>query len=330
MVLGKHALLLFCCLYCQQAFGIQVEREESFIEYVEALKPKALGEGISEQTVSAVFPRVKMFKKVLPTDKPDSESVVTLESYLPNAVTESTVKDARTLYKQYLPELKEIGARYGVQPRFIVALWGVESNFGQNSNDYSVLSVTASLAYEGRFEALFQKEFITALKIIENEELSFEQLKGTWVGAMGQISFMPSAYYTYAQDGDGDGKKDIWKNPKDVFASAAFYLQQSGWTESETWGRQVRLPSTFDEKLSGIKIKKSFEEWQALGVRRFDGSDLPKRTDMQISLIMPDGADGRKYLVYGNYRGLLNWKSSHHFALSVAYLSERIKFPAIN
>ncbi|WP_108946350.1 lytic murein transglycosylase [Shewanella halifaxensis] len=330
MLSGKHALLFFCSLYCQQVFALQTDREESFSEYVDSLKQKALGEGISEQTVNAVFPKVKMFKKVLPSDRPLSTTEVTLETYLPQTITESTVKEARFLYKKYLPELTEIGKRYGVQPRFIVALWGVESNFGKKSNDYSVLSVTASLAYEGGLEELFQKEFMTALKISESEQLSFEQLKGTWVGAMGQIRFMPSAYFTYGQDGDGDGKKDIWNNVSDVFASAAFYLQQSGWSESETWGRQVRIPNTFDEALVGLENSKTFDEWQQLGVRRFDGSDLPNRGDISASLIMPDGSGGRNYLVYGNYRALMNWKNSHYFAISVAYLSERIKFPAIN
>ncbi|ABZ76403.1 lytic murein transglycosylase [Shewanella halifaxensis HAW-EB4] len=330
MVLGKQVLALVCCLSLLPVVAFaESEPKAHFSDYVVSLKQEALDKGVSLQTVNDVFPKIKMFKKALASDKNQPENQVTLETYLPKVVPQSKVDTARALYKQHYPELEKIGKRYGVQPRFIVALWGVESNFGQYGGDYPILSVTASLAYEGRREAFFREEFFAALKIAEREGIAFSELKGSWAGAMGQTQFMPSSYLTYAQDGDGDGKKDIWTNTSDVFASLAYYLQQTGWKASETWGRQVRVPKSFETDLADLKTKKSFNQWQELGVRRFDGSNLPKRDDMQVSMVMPDGIMGRKYLVYDNYRSLLRWNNSDYFAITVAHLSERIKYPAV-
>ncbi|NMH64133.1 lytic murein transglycosylase [Shewanella salipaludis] len=302
----------------------------SFGDYLDNLKKESLAAGIPKTTVESAFAQLKLFKKAIASDKSQPESQHTLETYLPRVVPEWKVEQARSLFKQHRAELTAIGEKYGVQPRFIVALWGVESNFGALMGSYPVLSVTASLAYEGRREAFFKKEFLAALKIMAQENIPFEELKGSWAGAMGQTQFMPTSYLAYAQDGDGDGKKDIWSNPNDAFASAAYYLQQAGWQASETWGRQVQVPSSLDMSLVGLETKKSFAAWQALGVRRYDGKDLPNRDDMQVSVLMPDGQRGRKYLVYDNYRALMNWNRSDYFGISVTYLSERIKYPAID
>ncbi|MGS0674639.1 lytic murein transglycosylase [Shewanella sp. 125m-1] len=330
MVFGKHVLALACCLSLSpNVVSAASEPKGSFSDYVNSLQQDAIDKGISKQTIDDVFPKIKLFKKAMLTGQNQTEVPVTLETYLPKAVPQSTVDAARALYKQHYPELEKMGQRYGVQPRFIVALWGVESNFGQLRGEFPVLSVTASLAYEGHKEDFYRKEFFAALKIAQRDDIGFSELKASWTGAMGKTQFMPSSYLAYAQDGDGDGKRDIWNNISDAFASTAYYLQQAGWKESETWGRQVQLPKSFEASLADLKIKKSFNQWQELGVRRFDGSDLPKRDDMQISLVMPDGEKGRKYLVYDNYRGLLRWNDSDYFAITVAYLSERIKYPAI-
>ena len=146
---------------------------------------------------------------------------------------------------------------------------------------------------------------------------------------MGQIQFTPSMYLSHAQDGNGDGNKDIWNNTLDALASAAAFLKSSGWKNQQTWGRQVRVPQEFDAELAALSVKKTFSQWSSLGLTRFDGSALPARDDMSVSLIMPDGPSGRKYLIYDNYRSLLAWNSSDYFAISVTYLSERLKYPPI-
>lgn len=333
MLLSKQALTLTCGLvlsFNAIAGDTTSANKGSFSEYVAQLKLEAADQGVTEQTINDVFPKIKMFKKAVASDKAQPETKLTLETYLPRVVPDWKVEKARGLFKTHQVELERIGKLYGVQPRFIVALWGVESNFGKLTGSYPVLSVTASLAYEGRREAFFKKEFFAALKIAEEQQFTFEEMKGSWAGAMGQTQFMPTSFLAYAQDGDGDGKKDIWNNTSDAFASAAYYLQQAGWKESETWGRQVKTPTDFDGALANLAVKKTFSQWQALGVRRFNGNDLPNRDDMMISMVMPDGEQGRKYLVYDNYRGLLRWNKSDYFAISVAYLSERIKYPPIS
>lgn len=330
MVLGKQILALTCCLSLLPVTAMaQSETQGSFSDYVAVLKQEAADKGFSQQTIDAVFPKIKMFKKAKATNSNQAETPITLETYLPQVVPQSKVDLARAFYKQHYAELEKIGKRYGVQPRFIVALLGIESNLGQSPANYPVLSVTASLAYEGQRETYFRSEFFAALKIIDQGGFSFAELKSNATGSMGKAFFLPSVYLSYAQDGDGDGKKDIWGNSSDALASVAYYLQQTGWKESETWGRQVWVPKQFEPSVASLSIKKTFNEWQALGVRRFDGSDLPKREDMQISMVMPDGINGRKYLVYDNYRGLLQWNASDYFAISVTYLSERIKYPPI-
>ena len=184
------------------------------------------------------------------------------------------------------------------------------------------------MAYEGRREALFKKQLFAALTILEEGHITQDKFIGSWAGAMGQVQFMPTSYLNYAVDYDKDGKKDIWNTPADVFASAANYLKTEGWNDQETWGRQVRLPKDFDISLAGIKNKKSLNEWQALGVRRYEGTNLPK-FDLQASIVIPDDKNGRVYLAYNNYAVLMHWNRSYYFATAVSYLSERIQHPRI-
>ena len=222
--------------------------------------------------------------------------------------------------------LEKIATEYGVQKRFIVALWGNESNFGRIQGKVPVLSALSTLAFEGRREALFRKQFFAALQILQEGHAQLDTFKGSWAGAMGQSQFLPTSFLTYAVDYDGDGKKDIWQSQEDVFASIANYLAKEGWRDDQTWGREVFLPDNELAKLAGLdkRAAKSLLVWQELGVRKIDQSDLPK-VDLQANLIMPDGAPGRAYLVYNNFQTLMKWNRSSYFGISVAYLSERIK-----
>jgi membrane-bound lytic murein transglycosylase B len=238
------------------------------------------------------------------------------------------IQQARDAYRDNYQLLQKIGKEYGVQPRFIVALWGVETNFGRLTGKHYVISSLTTMAYEGRREELFKKQLFAALTILEQGHITQDKFIGSWAGAMGQVQFMPTSYLNYAVDYDGDGKKDIWNTPGDVFASAANYLRTEGWDGKETWGRQVKLPAGFDVSLAGIKQQKSLAEWQALGVRKYEGDDLPN-ADIQASLVIPDDENGRVYLAYNNYKVLMHWNRSYYFATAVSYLSERILSPKI-
>ncbi|MCH1930650.1 lytic murein transglycosylase [Shewanella sp. A25] len=298
-------------------------QEISFDDYLLQLKRDAQAQGISQQTLDATIPQIKRFRKANATK--DTETSQTLETYLPQVIPDWKVDTARVLFKENEPLLNRIADKYQVQPRFIVALWGLVSNFGESSGNYPVLSVTASQAYKGENEALYRKEFIAAMTILDKQQLKFDDLKSNGDGAMGQTQLSPSDFIAYAQDGDGDGRIDIWHSTADAFASAANLLKQQGWNGEDTWGRQVQVPAKIDITLVGLDKPQSLAKWQKLGVRRFDNTDLPNRDDIKASLIMPDGVKGRKYLVYSNYRALMHWQASDYFGISLVHFSERIK-----
>lgn len=303
--------------------------EVSFEHYVEGLKQQARQEGISEKILTEAFDGVEYKPRAVVADRNQPEKKLTLDEYIPRAVPDWKVKQAQELYDEHYDELQRIGKEYGVQPRFIVALWGVESNFGRHMGNYSVIDALSTMAYEGRREAFFRKQAMAALQILEQGHISAAEMKGSWAGAMGQCQFMPSSFLSFAADGDGDGKKDIWGTKADVFASTANYLSSSGWDDKFTWGRQVKVPHGLDHDLQGREAAKGkyLQEWSKLGVTRYDGKPLPKLDkDIKAWLIMPDDESGRIYLVYNNYNVLMKWNRSYYFALAVSHLADRIKF----
>ncbi|WP_233340228.1 MULTISPECIES: lytic murein transglycosylase [Pseudidiomarina] len=301
--------------------------EEGFAAYVEQIKQEALADGYSAETLETAFADVQFYQRSVKADRNQPEFKLTLDTYLPRAVPEWKAKKAVEMYAEHRELLEKIGAEYGVQPRFIVALWGIETNFGSFTGGMDVISALTTMAYEGRREAFFKKELWHALTIVQEGHIPIDQMKGSWAGAMGQAQFMPSSFMSYAVDYDGDGRKDIWGSQGDVFASAANYLKSVGWRDDVTWGRQVQLPEDFDAELASLKVKKPLAEWQALGVRRYDGGDLPVRDDIEASVVIPDDQQGRVFLAYNNYDALMRWNRSHYFVAAVGYLSDRIRFP---
>ncbi|ASU22573.1 lytic transglycosylase [Vibrio qinghaiensis] len=302
--------------------------EVSFEQYVEGLKQQARSEGISEQILTDAFKNVAHKPRAVTADRNQPEKKLTLDEYIPRAVPEWKVKQAKALYEKHYAELSRIGEQYGVQPRFIVALWGVESNFGAFTGNFSVIDALTTMAYDGRREAFFRKETMAALQILQQGHIQADEMKGSWAGAMGQCQFMPSSFLAFASDGNGDGKKDIWHTKEDVFASTANYLSQSGWDDKYTWGRQVKVPPGFDRTLEGRQPEKgkSLREWNKLGITRYEGKPLPNLDKVQAWLIMPDDENGRVYLVYNNYNVLMKWNRSYYFALAVSHLADRITY----
>ncbi|KLV11287.1 lytic murein transglycosylase [Photobacterium ganghwense] len=300
--------------------------DEGFDTYVNVLKTEAREKGISEQTIQSAFDGITFIERAVKADKNQPERKLTLDEYLPRAVPEWKKKQANQLYQEHKAVLDRIGQQYGVQPRFVVALWGVESNFGRLTGNYNVVEALTTLAYEGRREAFFRNQVMAALEIIDAGHITAKEMKGSWAGAMGQPQFMPTSFLAYARDGNNDGKADIWQTKDDVFASAANYLHEAGWNDEYTWGRQVSIPDNIDATLLGVQPEKgrSLSEWQKLGVRRMNGQNLPD-TAIDAWLIQPDDNHGRAYLVYGNYQSLLKWNRSHYFALAVSYLADSIR-----
>jgi membrane-bound lytic murein transglycosylase B len=311
------AFLLFSKLACAKV---------DFADYVTALKHEALTQGYGQAFVDDAFADVNYKPRAVKADKNQPESKLTLDTYLSTRVPQWKTDKAIALYQENEVLLRDIEQKFSVQATFIVALWGNESNFGKITGTFPVISSLTTMAYEGRREAMFKKQLFAALRILAEGHVSKENFKGSWAGAMGQTQFMPTSFLAYAYDYDGDGKKDIWNNKADAFASIANYLKSEGWDNKHTWGRQVVLPDSFDLSLVGLESdkKQNLSQWQKLGVRRYDGLDLPA-VSIDASLIMPDGENGRIYLVYNNFHTLMKWNRSTYFGAAVSYLADKIK-----
>ncbi|MBQ4833378.1 lytic murein transglycosylase [Pseudoalteromonas sp. MMG010] len=336
----KKLVILLCgaCL----SVPVTAKTQAEFDIYLSDLKAQALAKGYEQQLVDQAFATAKYKKKVISADKNQPEVKETLETYLPKRVPQWKIDKARQLYKENQVVLEKIAKEYGVQARFIVALWGLESNFGRIQGGHNVISSLVTLAFDGRRETLYKRQLWAALDILKSGHISLDKFKGSWAGAMGQTQFMPTSFNAYAVDYNNDGRKDIWTTKEDAFASIANYLKQEGWDDELTWGRQVKLPDNFDSKYvlkRGTKTRKQWLEywndsertladWQALGVRKADGSDLPK-ADVRAALVMPDDINGRMYLAYDNYKVFMHWNRSYYFATSVGYLSDRIGYPKL-
>lgn len=326
MTLSKRVCTLIVGAQLFFSGGALASENPEFDAYVSALRQEAIDKGFSVDLVERAFATVTFRKKAVKADKNQPEVKLTLDRYLSTRVPDWKVKQAIARSREHTELLQKVASTYGVQPRFIVALWGNESNFGRIQGSFPVVSALVTLAFDGRREALFKKQLFAALQILEEGHVSVDKFTGSWAGAMGQSQFMPTSFLAYAVDFDGDGRKDIWQSEADVFASIANYLSSEGWDDSMTWGRQVVLVDGVPSEDTGLGKDKMrlLQEWQALGVRRFDGSALPTR-NIRASLIMPDGPQGRIYLVYNNFHTLMRWNRSTYFGTAVGYLSERIR-----
>ncbi len=293
-----------------------------FADWLAAFKSRAANAGVSRDTLDKLD-AIQPIPRVIELDRRQPERRFTLQQYLARVVPDSRVEEGRRRFAEHQELLEEIGERYGVHPRFLVALWGIETDYGRNTGGFRVLDSLATLAHEGRRAAFFETELINALKIVQQGHITPDEMLGSWAGALGQCQFMPSSFMAYAVDHTGDGRRDIWNNLGDVFASSANYLVRHGWQRGQTWGRPVSLPEDFDDSLIGLDTKKPLEEWQALGVRRPNGQDLPTAS-LEGSLVQPGGPGGPTHLVYDNYRTIMRWNRSHYFATAVGLLADQI------
>ena len=297
--------------------------DEDFATWLVGMRQQALAAGIHPETVDRAFDGLEPIARVIELDRKQPEGTVTFADYVTRVVDTKRRQAAHQHFIENRALLTKIGRRYGVQPRFIVALWGIETNFGQITGKFPVVAALATLAYNGRRSAFFRDELINALRISEQDHIDPKEMMGSWAGAMGQSQFMPSSFLRYAVSYRNDGKRDIWHRPEDVFASIANYLSQSGWHGNEGWGRRVQVPADFDPALVGLRTTKPLAMWAKLGVRG-DGTKLPKRGP-QASLIQPDGPAGPSLLVYDNFRVLMKWNSSSYFAGSVGILADSVQ-----
>ena len=304
-----------------------------FDAWLEDVRKEARTKGISEKVISEALTDVAPVKRILERDRNQAEFKLTLETYMKRVVTDQNVERGRAMARKHAALLTKISERYGVQPRVILAIWGIETRFGLVKATMPVIPAVATLAFDRRRSSYFRQQLFSTLQMLERGYIDLPNLKGSWAGAMGQPQFMPSSYMAYAVDFDGDGRRDIWNNTGDVLASIANYLATHGWRPFLTWGREVRAPDNLkaitgpqDTRAAarGCRAKTSrmraLSDWQGLGVRRTDGRDLPKR-DISAALVEQDG---RHFLVYDNYSAVMAYNCAHLYALTVGVLSDRI------
>ncbi len=312
--------LIACVLVLVVLAGGAFAQDQSFADWRAQFRDEAIRAGITRATFETAMAGVEPIPRIIELDHAQPESKLRFSDYvrrLASAQRRAAVRDHLSADRELLAR---VGRRFHVQPRFIVALWGIETDFGQFPGTYPVMAALATLAYDGRRAALFRRELIAALRIVQRDGIPPSKMLGSWAGAMGQCQFMPSSFLTYAVSFRGGVRPDIWSDRADVFASIANYLAKLGWTDGETWGRYVLAPAVPPD-LVGLGVAKPLSEWRRLGVRRADGGPLPA-SPLRASLVMPEGQGEPALLVYGNFRTLLRWNNSQAFATSVGLLAE--------
>ncbi len=301
---------------------------QSFSQWMESFSAEARAQGISEPTISAALSGLSPNDRVIELDRRQPEGTMSFATYRERVVNQTRINQGRQMMAKHADLLARTEERFGVAPQYIVALWGIETNFGGNTGGFDVIRSLATLAWEGRRADFFRGELLHALRIIDQGHIDRDSMTGSWAGALGQVQFMPSSFHNLAVDGDGDGKIDIWNNLSDAFASAANYLVRNGWTSGQRWGREVRLPSGFSDTHITTNTRepkqKTLAEWRDMGLTMPGGSDLPVVDGMRAYLVAPDGVTGPVYLVYDNYTTIMRWNRSTYFATSVGLLADAI------
>jgi membrane-bound lytic murein transglycosylase B len=303
--------------------GIAAPAGGDFGQFLAGVRRDAMARGIRPATIEAAFREIAFLPRVIELDRKQPEQKMTFAEYFQKVVTPDRISEARQRLAENWNLLQLVWQRYRVQPRYVVALWGVESNFGRTMGTFKVPAALATLAYEGRRGAMFRAELLAALKILDEGNIAPEQMLGSWAGAMGQCQFMPTTFLTYAVDFNGDGRRNIWSSIPDVLGSIGHFVSRLGWRGEEGWGQVVVLPGGFDASLAGLDSRRPVSEWARLGVRPaatagFSGGEPP------ASLVLPDGPGGAALLVYDNFRAIKKWNNSNYFAASVGYIADSI------
>ena len=295
---------------------------KSFAVWVDNFRASARAEGITDATLRAALDGVQELPRVVELDRAQPEFTRTVWDYLDTAVSPQRIVRGQDKLLEVRVPADAAAARYGVPASILVAIWGMESNYGSNYGDISTIDSLATLGFEGRRGEWARGQLMAALKIIQNGDIDRQHMVGSWAGAMGQTQFLPSNFLAYAVDADGDGRRDIWGSMADVMASTAHFLARSGWQAGEPWGLEVRLPPGFDVGRADAAARQSTARWAAEGVQAMDGAALPAFDDADI--VLPAGARGPAFLVGPNFRAILRYNNSTSYALAVGLLSQSL------
>lgn len=298
----------------------------SFDDWRADFRAEAMGQGIEPQLFDRAFAGVTPDPDVIKADRSQPEFSRPVWVYLDGALSSQRVNSGQRKLQEQRAQLDRIEQRYGVDRHILAAIWGLESNFGQNMGNRQVIRSLATLAHEGRRPTFAHDQLLGALDILQHRDIEPERMLGSWAGAMGQTQFIPTTYNQYAVDFDQDGRRDIWSSAPDALASAAHYLQQSGWQSGQPWGQEVKLPDGFDYALADSSIRKPVQEWAELGITGINRATLPSAlADQSAALLLPAGHRGPAFLVLNNFRSIMRYNNSTSYALAIGLLSEHFQ-----
>ncbi len=312
---GSAALLMLALPDAASADNVQA--------CVEGLWPAARSAGVTRATFDRALQGFSIDPEVIEAANFQPEYVKPIGEYIDRAVSDKRVETGKQKLIENQALLGSLETRYGVDRHVIVAIWGVESNYGTQPGDKNVIRSLATLICSGTKAKFAKPQLVSALKILQHGDIGLEAMNGSWAGAMGHTQFIPTTYSTYAVDQDGDGKRDIWGNVPDALASTASYLKISNWRPGETWGYEISLPKGFDPKRVNENTLKPLGEWQKLGIVRVNGEAFP-RLSGKASLFAPEGTRGPSFLVLNNFRAILHYNVAKSYALAVGHLADRI------
>ena len=298
------------------------KQRASFSQCLIEKAQQAKEDGVSAQRIENEFTQLKFVPRVLELDRSQPEFVSTFPDYYNKRVNQWRIDKGREKFVEHRSLLRQLTDKYGIPGHYLMAFWGLETNYGGYKGQMSTLDVLATLACDARRSAFFSKELFLALKLMDREGFDKAQMYGSWAGAMGHTQFMPSSYTQYAIDGDGDGVANLWESEADALTSAANFLHKLGWKAGIRWGREVLLPEGFDFNLANAR-EKTVTEWHALGIKRSDSKPLGN-SDIQGKLIVPAGFTGPAFLAYDNYNIIRRWNNSQSYAIAVGRLATRI------
>jgi membrane-bound lytic murein transglycosylase B len=305
------------------------DRTPEFQAWLEGFKAQARAQGVSQQTLDYAFRGVKLNQRVLELNENQPEFSRAVWDYMDGAVSADRVARGRSLMRQNRKVMQRAEKKYGVPSSIVTAIWGLESNFGQNLGGFRVVDALSTLAFEGRRVTFGREQLLAALKILENGDIAPERMIGSWAGAMGQTQFIPTVFLQYAQDGNGDGRRNLWDTKADVFASTSNYLREKGWQEDAPCFDEVRLPENFDHSAADISIEKPVREWADMAVTLADGRPLLRRhgqdKDAPAAIILPAGHRGPAFIAYPNFKAVLAYNNAISYALAICELSVRFR-----
>ena len=303
---------------------------EKFNEWLVGFKERAIVQGVSKETADIALKNAKYLERIVALDRKQPEFFEKTYEYIEKRIDEKRIQTAKNFLNENSFLLDKVNNKFNVDKEILIALWGIETNFGVNKGKVDIISALSTLSFDNRRPEYFEKELIILLKLIDNKTIKYESLYGSWAGAIGNFQFMPSTIQKYAINFDDNTEIDLINSFQDSIASAANYLKMIGWNNKDLWGFEIKIDNNFDNSLintdsRNLKNKVSIAQLKSLGFKNKNGSEIKLIDKKEGWVIRPDGEDGPIYIVFDNFLRLLEWNRSLRFAITVGTLSDKIK-----